>query len=73
MSADISWLKDFNPKKLKRGRKSIMTTVKMLIIIFMHKSSVILSDDPVTMRVYLRSKTLITHKNTSIKILPQQV
>lgn len=44
-----------------------MTTVKVLII-FMHKSSVILSDDPITMRVYLRSKTLITHKYTLIKI-----
>lgn len=45
-----------------------MTTVKMLIIIFMHESSVILSDDPIAMRVYLRSKTLIVHKNTLIKI-----
>lgn len=44
-----------------------MTTVKMLIIIFMHKSSVILSYDFITMRVYLRSKILITHKNTLVK------
>lgn len=44
-----------------------MTTVKMLIIIFMHKSSVILSYDLITMRVHLRSKILITHKNTLIK------
>lgn len=44
-----------------------MTTVKMLNIIFMHKSSVILSYDLITMRAYLRSKTLITHKNTLIK------
>lgn len=44
-----------------------MTTVKMLIIIFMHKSSVILSYDLITMRVHLRSKILIIHKNTLIK------
>lgn len=43
----------------------------MLIIIFMHDSSVILSDDPITMSVYFRTKVLISHKNTLIIILPQ--
>lgn len=37
-----------------------MTTVKMLVIIFMHDSSVILSDDPIKMRVYFRTKALIS-------------
>lgn len=36
-----------------------MTIVKMLIIIFMQDSSVILSDDPITMRVYFQTKNLI--------------
>lgn len=47
---------------METGRQQIMTIVKMLIIIFMHDSSVILSDDPITMSVYFRTKVLISHK-----------
>lgn len=36
-----------------------MTIVKMLIIIFMQDSSVILSDDPITMTAYFKTKILI--------------
>lgn len=48
-----------------------MIVVKMLIIIFMHDSSVISSDDPIIMTVYFQTKALISHKNTLIMILPR--